>query len=251
MTHPLKAKIISIIPARAGSKGLPDKNILPLAGHPLIAYSIKASQETSSISRTLVSTDSERIARIARKYGAEVPFIRPGEYALDHSTDLEVFIHALHWLQETENYSPDIIVHLRPTSPVRRLSDIENGIQLLLASNADSLRSITPAPITPYKMWRISPTGNHLTPLLTLEGIPEPYNQPRQDLPEVFWQTGTLDIIRPSTTIGKRSMSGQKIIPYMIPSELVLDIDSKKDFDRAQDLIQHRDCVKFNDNDWS
>ncbi len=112
-------KILAIIPARGGSKGLKNKNILPLLGHPLIAYSIKASLDSKRINRVIVSTDSKEIAVVAKQYGAEVPFMRPAEIAQDMSTDMEMFLHALGWLKKNEDYVPDIIVHLRPTSPVR------------------------------------------------------------------------------------------------------------------------------------
>jgi len=113
------AKVLALVPARGGSKGIPRKNIRDFAGHPLIAYSIAAGLHAALVNRVIVSTDDEEIAEVARQYGAEAPFLRPAEFAQDQSLDLPVFQHALEWLAEKENYHPDVVVQLRPTSPVR------------------------------------------------------------------------------------------------------------------------------------
>jgi CMP-N,N'-diacetyllegionaminic acid synthase len=238
-------KVLAIIPARGGSKGLPNKNILPLNGHPLIAYSIEASLRVNAISRTIVSTDSNEIASVAKQYGAEVPFLRPAEFAQDLSTDLDVFIHALEWLKENENYIPDFVVQLRPTSPVRFTEDISNAIKLLADSDADSLRIITESPITPFKMWKINSVNEPMEPLLTVEGVDEPYNEPRQRLPKVYWQIGTLDVIKASVILEQKSMSGKKILPYIIDSKFALDIDDINSFVKAEEVIKKENCVKF------
>ncbi len=238
--------ILAIIPARGGSKGLPDKNILPLAGHPLIAYSIKAALDSPSISRVIVSTDSEAIADIARSYGAEIPFMRPAELAQDRSLDYDVFLHALSWLKENENYSPELVVQLRPTSPIRYVADIETCIERMAThAEADSIRIITRAAYTPYKMWRASTEDQAMTPLLTLEGHPESYNEPRQNLPTIYWQVGTLDVIRPEVILKKNSMSGTNVFPYRIEPEQAIDIDDIFSFQRAEAYISTHDCIKF------
>lgn len=242
-TTPIK-EILAIIPARAGSKGLRDKNILPLLGHPLIAYSIKAALGCPSITRTIVSTDSEQITQEAQKYGAEVPFIRPSQYASDNSTDLEVFLHALHFLQKQEGYSPDLVVQLRPTSPIRFPDYLEDGIRQLCNSNADSLRTIALAPITPYKMWLLKENGL-IQPLLEAQGIEEAYNQPRQKLPPVYWQTGTLDVIKTDTIIKQKSMSGRRISSIVIPTKYAIDIDDSDSFQKAEEVISQSNCIKF------
>ena len=188
---PLKRNVLALIPARGGSKGLPGKNILPLAGHPLIAYSIEAARLAPGITRVIVSTDSQEIAEVARCYGAEVPFLRPAAYAADDSLDFDVFFHALNWLKENENYTPDLLVQLRPTSPIRYVADIENCLGRLAENpGADSLRIVTKAFHTPYKMWQLGEDAQTMQPLLTLPGTPDPYNQPRQSLPTVYWQIG-------------------------------------------------------------
>ncbi|WP_254413201.1 acylneuraminate cytidylyltransferase family protein [Dyadobacter diqingensis] len=237
--------VLAIIPARGGSKGLPDKNIRLLAGHPLIAYSIKAALDCPLISRVIVSTDSERIAEIAKSYGAEVPFMRPTEYAQDMSTDLEVFRHALEWLEKHKNYIPDLVVQLRPTSPARFNNDIENCITKLRNSGADSLRVVTTAFNNPFKMWIVEDQDQPMKPLLHLDVISEPYNQPRQNLPEIYWQTGTLDVIRTRVIREQKSMSGNTILPYLIEQKFALDIDDLDNFNRAEEMIRKYDCIKF------
>ena len=140
MTQPA---VMALIPARGGSKSVPRKNLLPVAGKPLIAYSILHAQSCRSISRIVVSTDDDEIADVARRYGAEVPFKRPADAASDTATDLQVFQHALAWLAEHEGYVPELVVHLRPTGPVRESNLIERAVQLMLQTpEADSLRSV-------------------------------------------------------------------------------------------------------------
>ena len=238
-------KILAIIPARGGSKGLKNKNILSLLGHPLIAYSIKSALDSEKINRVLVSTDSEEIAEVAKLYGAEVPFMRPVEYAQDMSTDMEVFIHALNWLKKNEDYIPDIIVQLRPTSPVRFAKEIDLCINKLISSDADSLRVVTPAPCTPYKMWIVNEDSEEMEPLLEIKNIKEPYNEPRQRLPKVYWQVGILDVIRTQTILEKKSLSGDKILSHIVPNELSIDIDDIQSFKKAAEVILNNDCVKF------
>jgi len=190
-------EILAIIPARGGSKGLPGKNIRPLLNHPLIAYSVLAAKQSSLITRTIVSTDDATIADTAKGYGAEIPFIRPAEFAQDLSTDFEVFTHALSWLKENEHYVPDYLVQLRPTSPIRLNGMIDECINKMLHyPDAHSLRIVTEAPVTPYKMWKIDNEATPMQPLLNVEGMDEPYNMPRQQLPKTYWQIGTLDVIK-------------------------------------------------------
>lgn len=238
--------ILAIIPARGGSKGLPGKNVRLLNGHPLIAYSILAAQQSKYISRVIVSTDSEEIAKIALAYGAEVPFMRPAEFAQDLSTDLEVFKHALRYLEETENYKPDLIVQLRPTSPIRFVKDIDVCIEKMMQhKTADSLRIVTEAPITPYKMWTIEDADQPMNPLLTVDGVPEPYNEPRQRLPKAYWQIGTLDVIKREVIMQHNSMSGRAILPHIVEQRFAIDIDDINSFTKAEEVMNNHDCVQF------
>ncbi|MFZ6019832.1 MAG: cytidylyltransferase domain-containing protein, partial [Chloroflexota bacterium] len=125
-------EVLAIIPARGGSKGIPRKNIRNFAGHPLIAYSIAAALQSRRITRVIVSTDDPEIAEVARAYGAEVPFLRPAELAQDSTLDLPVFQHALAWLTANEAYAPDVVVQLRPTSPIRPVGLVDEAVHILL-----------------------------------------------------------------------------------------------------------------------
>jgi N-acylneuraminate cytidylyltransferase len=234
-------EILALIPARGGSKSIPRKNIRPLAGHPLIAYSIAAGLQSRLVTRTLVSTDDEQIARVARQYGAETPFLRPIEFAQDTTTDFPVFTHALRWLQDNEDYRPGIIVQLRPTSPIRPPELVDAAIQLLLDHpQADSVRCIVPSGQNPFKMWRVDEDGR-MRPLLSLPGIAEPFNAPRQALPQTYWQTGHIDAIRAGTILEKNSLSGDTILPLHIDPRYTIDIDTLKDWRRAEELVAQGD----------
>src|SRR5690606_2054302 len=141
---------------RGGSKSIPGKNIKPLAGIPLIAYSIAAGLQAETVTRVIVSTDSEEIAATGRKWGAEVPFMRPAELAEDTTPDYPVFEHALEWRRADEGYVPDVVVQLRPTSPLRPPDCVDNAVKLLLReAKADCVRGVVPSGENPYKMWRI------------------------------------------------------------------------------------------------
>ncbi len=240
-----KLNTLALIPARGGSKGLPGKNILPLDGHPLIAYSIAAGLSTPMVNRVVVTTDDDQIAEVARKYGADVPFKRPAEVSGDFATDLETFQHALQWLEENEGYKPDLILQLRPTCPIRFVPEIEKGISLLMDHpEAESVRSVTPSPITPYKLWVMEGEDKPLRPLLTLEGMEESFNMPRQKLPVTHWHTGTYDVIRREVIMKKNSMTGKVILPLPVNEKLAIDIDDIHDFRRAEAVIPGLDCIK-------
>ena len=187
-------EVVAIVPARGGSKSIPRKNLQPFSGHPLMAYAIAAGLQAQSVRRVIVSTDDGQIAEAARSYGAETPFIRPAELALDDTPDWPVFKHALDWLAKNEDYHPELVVQLRPTSPLRPPDCVDRGIDSMLSHpEADSLRAVVPSGQNPYKMWRIDESGR-LLPLLKDE-FEEPYNMPRQKLPPTYWQTGHLDVI--------------------------------------------------------
>jgi len=217
-------EILAVIPARGGSQGIPRKNIRTLAGQPLIAWSIAAAQRARLVNRVFTSTDDEEIAAIARSYGAEVPFLRPAEHAQSDTRDFPVFQHVVDWLERIEGYVPDIIVQLRPTSPLRPPGLIDEAIELLFADeSADSVRSVTSPSQNPYKMWTVA--GNALKPLLSTE-LEEPYNAPRQSLPPTYWQTGHVDVFRTCTIRQKLSLTGDRILPVMVDSRYALDIDT-------------------------
>ena len=230
-----KPEVLALVPARGGSKGIPRKNIRYFAGYPLISYSIMAALQSNRVTRTILSTDDEEIAAVARQWGAEVPFMRPLELAQDDTTDLPVFQHALHWLAENENYHPDLVVQLRPTSPIRPLGCVDEAVALLLDHpKADSVRGVVPSGQNPYKMWKISQADGSMHPLLELDDISEPFNAPRQALPPSFWQTGHVDVIRSETILKKDSMTGDMILPYLIDPAYTVDIDTLLDWKRYE-----------------
>jgi N-acylneuraminate cytidylyltransferase len=230
-------EILALIPARGGSKGIPRKNIRSFAGYPLIAWSIAAAKQSPYITRVIVSTDDEEIAAVAREHGAETPFLRPAEFAQDNTTDLPVFEHALQWLEANEGYQPEIVIQLRPTSPIRPKDCVDRAIHILLEhTDADCVRGVVPAGQNPHKMWRFAGDGHPMKPLLEVEGIAEPYNAPRQILPPVYWQTGHIDAIRVSTIKQKHSLTGDVIYPLMIDPRFTVDIDNLSDWAKYEAL---------------
>ncbi|HSO11972.1 MAG TPA: acylneuraminate cytidylyltransferase [Anaerolineales bacterium] len=233
MTH-----ILALIPARGGSKGIPRKNIRSFAGYPLIAWSIAAGLQAKSVSRVLVSTDDEEIAAVAREYGAETPFLRPSELAQDRTPDLPAFEHALKWLEDIEGYKPDIVIQLRPTSPIRPVDMVDGAVKILVENpDADSVRGVVPAAQNPYKMWRFNGYDKPMKPLLEVEGLTEPYNEPRQILPPAYWQTGHIDAIRTTTITRKKSLTGSVVYPLVIDPRYTVDIDTPSDWAKYEALV--------------
>ena len=235
-----KPDVLAIIPARGGSKGIPRKNIRNFSGYPLIAWSIAAAKKSQSVTRVIVSTDDEEIAAVAREWGAETPFLRPAEFAQDKTTDLPVFVHALEWLKQHENYRPDVVIQLRPTSPIRPSTCVDQAVEILLRNaEANSVRGVVPAGQNPHKMWRLNPNPeNPMRNLLDVPGIEEPYNAPRQILPDVYWQTGHIDAIRPDVILAG-SMSGKNIYPLLIDPKYTVDLDNLNDWVRAEWLVKY------------
>lgn len=236
-------EILGIIPARGGSKSIPRKNIKLLAGKPLIAWTIEECKKSTLLTRTIVSTDDEEIAAVAREWGAEVPFLRPKGISGDLSTDVEFLEHALDWLKENEGYEPDIVLRLPPTSPLRTAAHIDEGIQTLLDHpHADAARPICEAPKHPYKLWRIADDGKMLEPFLpaSFTGFDEPHNLPRQLFPKAYVHTGAMDIIRTRTIREQKSTSGKKLVHFFMDPRDSVNIDHPIDFEIAEFLMQKR-----------
>jgi CMP-N-acetylneuraminic acid synthetase len=230
--------VLAIVPARSGSKSAPHKNVASFRGRPLLAHSVEHGLRARNVDRVLVSTDSPRYRELALAAGAEVPFLRPDQLSGDHSTDLEVFSHALRWLETHEGYTPDLVVHLRPTAPTRRVADVERAVELLRDDDAaDSVRSVVEAPDTPYKMWRPGADGA-LRPLLP-GPLPESYNLPRQLLPTVYLQNASVDVVR-ARVIRAGSMTGTRVLPYVM--DRMADVDQWPELARL-DLTPPGDAV--------
>lgn len=226
-------EVLAIIPARSGSKSVKDKNIRMINGKPMMAYSIGHALQAECIDRVIVSTDSGKYAQIAREYGAEVPFLRPAEYATDTALDIDVFVHALRYLEGNEGYMPELVVQLRPTYPVRRISDIENMVKYMRDNpDIDSIRCIAPAKEIAYKMW-FKDENNMLRPVMT--DIPECYNMPRQQLPKIYYQNACIDVVRTEVVLNQHSMSGSKIAGYEMDENF--DIDTEDEFLEAEKYI--------------
>jgi len=227
---------VAIIPARGGSKAVPDKNVRSLSGFPLIAYSIIAAQESETIDRVIVSTDSEMIAQIARDFGAEVPFLRPAEFAGDTSVDREFLVHAMEWLLEHEGKAPEYFVHLRPTTPLRDPAVINEAVYTIKHSNgASSLRSAHAAPKTPYKWFELDRSG-YFKGIRPSDTRPEYYNLPRQAFDVVYDPNGYVDIVRTSQVLGNKSVHGDKMLGFI--TDHTYEIDSMEDLECIEYLAQ-------------
>lgn len=231
-------KISALITARGGSKGIPRKNLIEIDGKSLISYSIEQALESRLITDIFVTSDSREILTEASSYSDVISVPRPIEFAEDMSLDIDVFKHFIQWEKDNKLSQTEIIVHLRPTSPYRPNNLIDSAIESFLAIDEEnvSLRSVTHSPATPYKMWRI--VNGCLEPLLCVDGIEEPFNSPRQFLPETFWQTGTIDIFHSRNIEDFGSSMGRNTYPYFIDQKDTVDIDNMTDIDQFKRLIK-------------
>jgi len=231
-------KILAFIPARAGSKRIPKKNLKLLNGKPLIAHTIDAARKSRLINRIIVSTDSEKIAAVAKKYGAEVPFMRPESIAQSNSTEMQFFEHALDWLEENENYVPDLIVLLYPTSPFRKPGSIDRAIEEMLKHpDADSLRSVKLCSEHPYKMWVIE--GGYLTPFVKGEDK-NIHTLAYHLLPTVYIQNASIYITKSETIRNKKNPTGDIIVPFIMDEQESIDVNTPLDFEFAEMIIARR-----------
>ncbi|MGJ0372647.1 acylneuraminate cytidylyltransferase family protein [Aliarcobacter cryaerophilus] len=223
-------KVAVIIPARSGSKSLPKKNILPLNGKPMLCYSVAYGLKSEVVSKVVVSTDSEEFADVARSCGADVPFIRPAQYAQDNTRDYPVMRHALDYFESIgEIY--DIYVLLRPTSPLRPYGLIEKALDIITKNpTATSVRTVAQIKEHPYRAWKIKENGS-MSGFVT--DVNESYNIPRQELPIIYFQTGDLEVIKRETLL-QGSVSGDNIFPLVINYKDIVDIDDIDDLKKAK-----------------
>lgn len=230
--------VLALIPARGGSKRVKNKNIRLLGGKPLIAYTIEAAKQSKCINRIIVSTDSKRIAKIAREYGAETPFLRPSEIATSESTEFEFYLHALKWLKENECYEPDLIVNLYPTSPFRKASTIDKAVEKMLShSEADSLRTVKRCSEHPYKMWVFS--GKYLRPFVPSKNS-NTHTLSYHLLPEVYIQNASIYITHPHVIYKYKSTIGKKVLGFIMPENESFDINTLHDFQIAELKVKQR-----------
>ena len=232
--------IVALVPARAGSKRVPDKNIRPLEGHPLIAYTIAAALESKIFSDIIVSTDSEQYAEIAKYYGAEIPFLRPSELAGDVSPDIAWLDFTLKKL-EADGRQYDCFSILRPTSPFRLPQTIQRAWQAFLAEEGvDSLRAVEKCQQHPGKMWMIR--GNRMMPLLPLGPQEQPWHSSQyQSLPEVYVQNASLEIAWTRVVIEDGTIAGNVVMPFFTKEYEGFDVNNNYDWNLAEHLVSKED----------
>ncbi|MBF0300555.1 MAG: VOC family protein [Oligoflexia bacterium] len=240
-TRPIKKnEVWALIPARSGSKGVKGKNIYPICGHPLVAYSIITAKLTTRIDRVIVSTDSDDIADIAKSYGAEVPFIRPKNISDDYSTDLQFIQHAIDWFIANEGGVAEYIVHLRPTTPLRVPLILGTAIdQLKNNTTATSLRSAHLAPESPFK-WFLKDQDGYFRSIIEGQSN-ETINLPRQKFQDVYIPDGYVDIVKTSHILQSDNLHGDKMIAFESP--FCIEVDTIDDIQ----LLKHH--VKKSSNE--
>jgi CMP-N-acetylneuraminic acid synthetase len=231
-----KKVFLGVIPARGGSKGILRKNIKKLAGKPLIQYTFDAANSSKLLDRFIVSTDHDEIINYTKRQGIEVPFKRPAELATDTSKTLDVLIHALEFLKKEENFQPDYIVTLQPTSPMRNEEDIDRAIEIISNNDeADSLVSVIEVPhnFNPYSIMEFD--GKYL-----LHYIKDKRIMIRQEIPKFFARNGAaIYITKYDLLMNKKKIIGEKCLPYFMPKERSVDIDDNYDWKIAELLFKN------------
>jgi CMP-N,N'-diacetyllegionaminic acid synthase len=233
-------RVLGVITARGGSKGLPGKNLRLLAGKPLIAHTIDTAIESRAFDRVILSTDDEAIAAAGRSRGCDVPFMRPAELARDETPHLPVLQHAIAWLATYEGYTPDAVMILQPTSPLRRVQDIRESIALLRESGADSVVSVSEVPAH-YNPMRTLSIDEHGVATLLVSGEPvrRRINR-RQDMPAAWTMNGAIYLFRTSVlTAVEPSLYGNRTAAYVMPPESGISIDTLDDWNHAEQALGH------------
>ena len=233
-------KVLGIITARGGSKGIPGKNLKLLGGKPLLHYSIEAANDTP-LDRLILSTEDQKIAEVARSLGCEVPFMRPAELARDETPHLPVIQHAVRWLLEHQNYKADVVLILQPTSPLRSSADIAAALRMLELSGADSVVSVNEvsAHAHPMRMLRVDDQGNAVL-FATGQPVRKRINR-RQDLPKAFLMNGAVYACRHEVLFAAEpSLYGDRVVAYPMPPERSISIDDLEDWAAAERAIAKR-----------
>jgi len=231
--------VLGLIPARGGSKGIPGKNIAILAGRPLLAYTCEAALGSNLLTRVVLSTDDAEIAQVGCDCGVEVPFLRPGELARDDTPSLAVAQHAVRWLIEHEAWTPDVLLLLQPTSPLRRARHLDEALECMAQAGADTVVSVVEVPhcFSPYSIMRLR-DGR----LEDFWREPTPFDPfCRQNLPVLYARNGPAVLAtRVKVMIERQSFYGQTIVPYIMTEEESVDIDTFFDLRLAEWLITQR-----------
>jgi CMP-N,N'-diacetyllegionaminic acid synthase len=226
-----------IIPARAGSKSIPKKNISLLGGHPLLAYSIAAAKLSTKINSIYVSTDSDEFAGIARKYGAKALYLRPKKLSEDDSMDIDFFKYHIDFSKKNKIELPDLFVSLRPTTPLRERHLIDEAIENFITDhNSQSLRSAHKINLSPYKMFKQN--GKYMKPFLVKDSIKESHSAARQLFEDTFIGNGLIDIIDPKLIEAQNLLYGNNIFLY--ETDIVSDIDGYEDLNDTKQSVSNK-----------
>lgn len=228
--------MIAIIPARGGSKGIPRKNIKSLGGKPLISYTIEAAMQAKSVNRVFVSTEDLEIAEIAKKCGAEIPFMRPKNLATDASSAIDVYAYTLERLEKILNEKIESFIALLPTSPLRTGRDIDRAVKIFLEKKADSVISVNEAPHPPSWFLKLNENGvltNFFNKTMSMKN--------RQEEPKAFIPNGAIYVLKMNVIKNKKNYYTNKTYAYILPSERSIDIDNPLDFALAEILIKKLD----------
>lgn len=235
-----EVKILGIIPARGGSRGIPKKNIARLGGRPLIYHTIQAAKKSKMLDSFIVSTDDPEIRAVAESFGADVPFLRPKRYARDNSTDIQFLKHAIAWLEKHRGWRPEIAVVLVPTSPTRTAKDIDDVLKFMLKNRCDSVRTIfDPSPYNPFKMWTlIDKNTGIMKPLLPTKNYSKVGTDvPRQLLPNYYLQIGLVHATR-TRFIKQGKVWGPDVRGFVVSAEKMVDIDTPRDLTAAAAVMK-------------
>ncbi len=227
------ARVLGLVPARGGSKGVPRKNIRPLHGRPLLQYTAEAARAARRLERVVLSTEDEEIAQIGRSCGLEVPFLRPDELALDETPMLPVVVHALRWLEERGDVF-DAVCLLQPTNPLRRPEDIDACIEVLEQKDADAVVTVLPVPAEYNPHWVYFQCEDGCIHLATGEAAPIGR---RQDLPPAYHREGSVYVVRRDVVLQQNSLYGRHLVGYEIDARRSVNVDSLADWARAEQLL--------------
>lgn len=226
---------VALITARGGSKRLPRKNILPICGKPVLAWTIEAARAARAVDRVILSTEDEEIARIGRDAGAETPFMRPADLSSDTASHVDVIHHAIDALEQETGQIPDRLVLLQPTSPLRSAEDIDAALALSVDKQAESVLSVTMARDHPMLVRRLETTGK-LSPFMT---IPEGYLR-TQDLEPAYALNGAVYVLSPQAFRQRRTVLSDSPLAYVMPRDRSLDVDDLFDLELVEALMRLR-----------
>jgi CMP-N-acetylneuraminic acid synthetase len=235
-------RVLGLVTARGGSKGVPRKNIKPLFGKPLLQYTAEAALSARNLTHVILSTDDLEIAQVGRKCGLDVPFLRPAELAQDKTPTLPVVQQALKWLLEN-NQQFDAVCLLQPTNPFRRTEDIDNCIELMIETGADSVVTVLPVPQHYNPHWVYFKDENNQLRLTTGESEPIPR---RQDLPQAFHREGSVYVTRTEIVLDKNSLYGNKVVSYIMDKSRSVNIDTLEDWAAAEKMISQLNSKTLN-----